>query len=70
MSAEASNALSIKGLMAEWGMSYDAIYDLIQTGKLEAFKVGHKWRIRRSAISKYEKDNSNILPPTKKGAAA
>lgn len=64
------DALSINDLAAEWDMGYDAVYDLIQAGKLQAFKVGHKWRIRRSAITKYEKDNSNILPPTKKGAAA
>lgn len=64
------DALSINDLAAEWDMSYDAVYDLIQTGQIEAFKVGRKWRIRRSVITKYEKDNSNILPPTKKGAAA
>ena len=34
-------------------MGYNAVYDLLNTGKLKAYKNGRVWRIPREALVKY-----------------
>jgi excisionase family DNA binding protein len=55
-------ALSLRQIAAEWGVGYDHLFNLVQSGKLKAFMVGRAWRVKRTEIARYERDNSNISP--------
>lgn len=41
-------------------MGYNAVYDLLNEGKLKAYKNGRVWRIPREALIKYVMENSKI----------
>lgn len=40
--------------------SYDNIYDKVRQGKLKAAKVGKSWRISRSSLMAFLKENLNV----------
>ena len=42
-------------------VGYNAIYELLNSGKLKAYKNGRVWRIPKVAIRKYILENSNIV---------
>ena len=39
-------------------MGYNAVYDLLNEGKLKAYKNGRVWRIPREALVKYVMENT------------
>ena len=41
-------------LAKKWRCSRDVVYDLLMTGKLKGFKLGHSWRISEDARLEYE----------------
>lgn len=42
-------------------VGYNAIYELLNSGKLKAYKNGRVWRIPKVAIRSYILENSNIV---------
>lgn len=44
-------------------VGYNAMYDLLNTGKLRAFKNGRTWRIPRNALTQYILENAKIKLP-------
>lgn len=43
-------------------VGYNAMYDLLNTGKLKAYKNGRTWRIPRAALTQYILENAKIKP--------
>lgn len=41
-------------------MGYNAVYDLLNKGKLKAYKNGCVWRIPREALVKYVIESSEV----------
>ena len=41
-------------------MGYNAVYDLLNEGKLKAYKNGRIWRIPRNSLVKYVMESSEI----------
>ena len=41
-------------------VGYNAVYDLLNAGKLKAYKNGRVWRIPKVAVKKYILENSQI----------
>lgn len=44
-------------------VGYNAMYDLLNTGKLKAYKNGRTWRIPRAALTQYILENAKIKLP-------
>lgn len=42
-------------------VGYNAIYELLNSGKLKAYKNGRVWRVPKVAIRSYILENSNIV---------
>ena len=42
-------------------VGYNAIYELLNSGKLKPYKNGRVWRIPKVAIRSYILENSNIV---------
>ncbi len=41
-------------------IGYNAIYELLNSGKLKAYKNGRTWRIPRTALTQYILENAKI----------
>lgn len=41
-------------------MGYNAVYDLLNEGKLKAYKNGRVWRITKQALIQYVFDSSRL----------
>ena len=41
-------------------MGYNAVYELLNAGKLKAYKNGRVWRIPREALVKYVIESSKV----------
>ena len=41
-------------------VGYNAMYDLLNAGKLKAYKNGRTWRIPRNALKEYILENAKI----------
>ena len=41
-------------------MGYNAVYDLLNEGKLKAYKNGRVWRIPKESLVKYVLENSKL----------
>jgi len=46
-------AYSMSELAHEWGVSQRSIWTLVNTGRLEAFRIGRAVRIPREAVDNY-----------------
>lgn len=53
MSENSYNILSPEEAMNELQIGRNAIYKLLASGELKAFKVGHNWKIPRKSIDTY-----------------
>ena len=53
MSENSYNILSPEEVMNELQIGRNAIYKLLASGELKAFKVGHNWKIPRKSIDTY-----------------
>ena len=60
-----SSVYSVATLADRWGCGTDAVYSLIRSGDLRAFKVGGKLlRIRMDEVERYETEGMAASPPT------
>lgn len=41
-------------------MGYNAVYDLLNEGKLKAYKNGRVWRIPKKSLEKYILESANL----------
>lgn len=41
-------------------MGYNAVYELLNEGKLRAYKNGRVWRIPKKSLVKYIQENANL----------
>lgn len=41
-------------------VGYNALYELLNTGKLKAYKNGRVWRIPKESIKSYVLDSANL----------
>ena len=41
-------------------MGYNAVYDLLNDGKLKAYKNGRVWRITKQALIQYVSESSSL----------
>ena len=41
-------------------MGYNAVYELLNSGKLKAYKNGRVWRISKAAVIRYVMENSGL----------
>ena len=41
-------------------MGYNAVYELLNSGKLKAYKNGRVWLISKAAVIRYVMDNSGL----------
>jgi len=44
-------------------VGYNAMYELLNSGKLKAYKNGRTWRIPRTALTQYILENAKIKLP-------
>ena len=44
-------------------VGYNAMYELLNSGKLKAYKNGRTWRIPRAALTQYILENAKIKFP-------
>ncbi len=44
-------------------VGYNAMYELLNSGKLKAYKNGRTWRIPRNALTQYILENAKIKLP-------
>ena len=54
---------TVNELAEEWRCSPSAVYDLLTSGKLKGFKLGHSWRITEEAKRTFEQ--TPAVPPTR-----
>ena len=55
-----SDILSVEEVCEALRMGYNAVYDLLNDGKLKAYKNGRVWRIPKESLVKYVLENSNL----------
>ncbi len=41
-------------------MGYNALYELLNSGKLKAFRNGRHWRIPKTAVKEYIMESANL----------
>ena len=42
-------------------VGYNALYELLNTGKLKAYKNGRVWRIPKESLIRYIQDSANMF---------
>lgn len=52
--------LTVEEVCEALRMGYNAVYELINEGKLKAYKNGRVWRIPREALVKYVMESSKV----------
>ena len=57
MFEEYPDILTVEDACEALRMGYNAMYDLLNSGKIKAFKNGRVWRIPRVSIQKYIMDS-------------
>ncbi|HKX23585.1 MAG TPA: helix-turn-helix domain-containing protein [Rhizorhapis sp.] len=51
----ADKPMTVSVLADRWGVSTTHVYNLLQSGEIEGFKLGKKlWRIQPEAVARYE----------------
>ena len=55
-----NDILSPEEAMGELQIGKNAIYILLNSGKLKAFRIGRNWKIPRKAIDAYIDSNINL----------
>ncbi len=53
MGKEKSDILTLKEVAGYMRVNTATIYRLVRTGKIPAFRVGNRWRFRRSSIDEW-----------------
>ena len=52
--------LSVEDACYALRMGYNAVYDLLNEGKLKAYKNGRVWRIPKKSLEKYILESANL----------
>ena len=52
--------LTVEKVCEALRMDYNAVYDLLNDGKLKAYKNGRVWRIPKESLVKYVLENSKL----------
>ena len=52
--------LTVEEVCAALRMGYNAVYELLNSGKLKAYKNGRVWRIPRESLKEYIIKNTNL----------
>lgn len=52
--------LTVEDVCEALRMGYNAVYDLLNEGKLKAFKNGRVWRIPKESLMTYILENSKL----------
>ncbi len=52
--------LTVEEACEALGMGYNAVYDLLNEGKLKAYKNGRVWRITKQALIQYVSESSRL----------
>ena len=55
-----SDILTVEEVCEALRMGYNAVYDLVNEGRLKAYKNGRVWRIPREALVKYVMESSKV----------
>ena len=52
--------LTVEEVCEALRMGYNAVYDLLNDGKLKAYKNGRVWRISKQALIQYVSESSRL----------
>ena len=52
--------LTVEEVCEALRMGYNAVYDLLNEGKLKAYKNGRVWRITKQAVIQYVSESSRL----------
>ena len=52
--------LTVEEVCEALRMDYNAVYELLNSGKLKAYKNGRVWRIPRESLKEYIINNTNL----------
>ena len=52
--------LTVEEVSEALRMGYNAVYDLLNEGKLKAYKNGRVWRITKQALIQYVSESSRL----------
>ena len=52
--------LTVEEVCEALRMGYNAVYDLLNAGKLKAYKNGRVWRITKQALIQYVSESSRL----------
>ena len=52
--------LTVEEVCEALRMGYNAVYELLNKGKLKAYKNGRVWRIPKKSLAKYVMESSRI----------
>ena len=52
--------LTVEEVCEALRMGYNAVYELLNSGKLKAYKNGRVWRIPREALKEYILENTKL----------
>jgi excisionase family DNA binding protein len=53
--------LSIRQCAAYLGISQDALYKYVAEGKIPAFKLGNRWKFKRSVLDQWMTQQSGVV---------
>ncbi len=60
MLEEYQDILTVDEACEAMRMGYNAIYEILKSGQLKAYRVGRRWRIPKSAILKFISENAKL----------
>ena len=60
MFAQYPDILTVEEVCEALRMGYNAVYELLNSGKLKAYKNGRVWRIPRESLKEYIIKNTNL----------
>lgn len=61
MAGNKSDILTLKELAEYMRVNTATIYRLVRTGKIPAFRVGNRWRFRKTSIDEWLNSNESKL---------
>lgn len=60
MFEQCPDILTVEEVCEALRMGYNAVYELLNEGKLKAYKNGRVWRIPREALKEYILENAKL----------
>lgn len=59
---DAQDPLTVQELATIWRVSRPTVSQLIESGELEAFRIGRNWRVRRASAIAYMQRSATASP--------